>query len=134
MKQFLVALLFSALILSSSCQSGIARCTYHSYSASTPLTNVACSDGQNGIMNWGYKDLSPMFPFVTAWQDAGWNSPKCGICMKISYRNAFIYVTVVDQCGKSDRAGTSHFDISKEAFVTLFGQEGLNKGTMEGTF
>ena len=115
-------------------QSGVARCTYHLYQPSTPLTNVACSDGANGIINWGYKDLSYMFPYVTAWQDTAWNSPKCGTCFKITYHTNVIYVTVIDQCGKSDKAGTSHFDLSKEAFILLFGQEGIQKGTMEGNF
>lgn len=133
MKDITILIVLTFLI-GSNCQSGIARCTYHSYQASTPLTNVACSDGQNGIINWGYKDLSPMFPYVTAWQEAGWNSPKCGLCMNITSKTATVFVTIVDQCGKSDRAGTSHFDISKEAFVALFGQEGLNKGTMEGNY
>ena len=115
-------------------QSGVARCTYHLYAPSTSLGSVACSDGDNGIMKWGYKDLSLMFPYVTAWQDVAWNSPKCGTCFKVTYLTKTIYVTVVDQCGKSEKAGTSHFDLSKEAFVELFGQEGIQKGTMEGHF
>ena len=54
-----------------------------------------------------------MFPYVTAWQDTTWNSPKCGLCFKITYKTNIAYVTVVDQCGKSDKANTSHFDLSK---------------------
>lgn len=115
-------------------QSGIARCTYHLYAPSTPLTSVACSDGANGIIKWGYKDLSPMYPYVTAWQEAAWNSPKCGDCIQITYRDKVVHVTVIDQCGHSDRAGTSHFDLAKDAFVALFGQDGINKGTMEANF
>lgn len=127
-------LLFLALAGYTLSQSGVARCTYHLYAPSTPLTSVACSDGANGIIKWGYKDLSPMFPYVTAWQEAAWNSPKCGDCIQVSYKGQVIHVTVVDQCGKSDRAGTSHFDLAKEAFVALFGQEGIQKGTMEGNY
>lgn len=134
MKYLLISLILLALVQDSFSQSGVARCTYHLYQPSTPLTNVACSDGDNGIMRWGYKDLSQMFPYVSAWQDAAWNSPKCGDCMKITYQSKVIYVTVIDQCGKSDKANTSHFDLSKEAFIELFGQEGINKGTMEGNF
>jgi hypothetical protein len=74
-------LLFLALAGYTLSQSGVARCTYHLYAPSTPLTSVACSDGANGIIKWGYKDLSPMFPYVTAWQEAAWNSPKCGDCI-----------------------------------------------------
>jgi hypothetical protein len=127
-------LILFCLFISAFSQSGVARCTYHLYAASNSLSIVACSDGANGIMKWGYKDLSPMFPYVTAWQDTTWNSPKCGTCIKITYRTKKIYLTVVDQCGKSTKPGTSHFDLSKEAFVALFGQEGIQKGTMEANF
>lgn len=61
-------LVFLCLFSTSFAQSGIARCTYHLYQPSTPLTNVACSDGDHGIIKWGYKDLSAMFPYVSAWQ------------------------------------------------------------------
>ena len=50
--------------------------TYHLYQKTDSLTTVACSDGANGIMSWGYKDFSMMFPYVAAWQNAHWNSPQ----------------------------------------------------------
>ena len=106
-------------------------CTYHLYTASESLTTVACSDGKYGIMNWGYKDLSPMFPYVTAWQNAGWNNPNCGSCIKMNYKGKAIFITVVDQCGG---AGQSHFDISKEAYYQLFGDEGIRQGHMNADF
>lgn len=134
MSPILILISLSSLITCVLGQSGVARCTYHLYAPSTPLSSVACSDGANGIIAWGYKDLSAMFPYVSAWQDVAWNSPKCGTCFKITYKTTVIHVTVVDQCGKSDRTGTSHFDLSKEAFVALFGQQGLQKGTMQGNF
>lgn len=37
---------------------------------------------------------------------------------------------MIDQCGKSPQSGTSHFDISKEAYYELFGDEGIQKGHM----
>jgi hypothetical protein len=129
-----ILLVLFCLVVCAFSQSGVARCTYHLYEPSTSLSGVTCSDGANGILNWGYKDVSAMFPYVTAWQDVAWNSPKCGTCFKITHQTNTIYVTAVDQCGKSDKVGTSHFDLSKEAFVALFGQEGIQKGTMEGNF
>ncbi len=86
--------------------------TYHLYTKYDSLTTVACSDGANGIMRWGYKDLSLMFPYVTAWQSAGWNSTQCGNCAKIEWNGKFTYVTVIDQCGVIASA-YSHFDMSK---------------------
>lgn len=129
-----ILLVLFCLVVCAFSQSGVARCTYHLYEPSTSLSGVTCSDGANGILNWGYKDVSAMFPYVTAWQDVAWNSPKCGTCFKITHQTNTIYVTVVDQCGKSDKVGTSHFDLSKEAFVALFGQDGIQKGTMEANF
>jgi hypothetical protein len=129
-----ILLVLFCLVVCAFSQSGVARCTYHLYEPSTSLSGVTCSDGANGILNWGYKDVSAMFPYFTAWQDVAWNSPKCGTCFKITHQTNTIYVTAVDQCGKSDKVGTSHFDLSKEAFVALFGQEGIQKGTMEGNF
>lgn len=95
--------------------------TYHLYQKFDSLTTVACSDGANGIMSWGYKDISNMFPYVTAWQPASWNSPQCGSCAKITWKGKFIYVTVIDQCGVINKA-YSHFDMSRESFTMLFGQ------------
>jgi hypothetical protein len=35
--------------------------TYHNYFAGEPLTDVACSDGRNGLMTrWGYSTIDPM--------------------------------------------------------------------------
>jgi hypothetical protein len=102
---FLLAILTLAM-------SDTAIVTYHLYKRTDLLTTVACSDGKNGIMNWGYKDLSMMFPYVTAWQSVTWNSPQCGSCAKITYKGRYVYVTVIDQCGVINPL-LSHFDMSK---------------------
>ncbi len=107
--------------------------TYHLYTKYDKLTTVSCSDGANGLMSWGYKDLSMMFPYVTAWQPASWNSPQCGSCVKIMWKGKYTYVTVIDQCGMINSA-YSHFDMSKQAFLGLFGQQGYAKGTMTANF
>ena len=67
------------------------------YSASTPLTDCSCSDGKNGLMTkFDYKDLSKMYPYVAAYNFAGWNSPNCGKCMKITHNSKSIYITAID--------------------------------------
>lgn len=104
-------LLFFFLLLSLTV-SDTAIVTYHLYSKYDSLTTVACSDGSYGLMSWGYKDISNMFPYVTAWQSAKWNSPQCGNCAKIMWKGKYSYVTVIDMCGVINSA-YSHFDMSK---------------------
>lgn len=98
-----------------------AYCTYHMYTSSTDLLGLTCSDGANGIIAWDYKDLNAMYPYVTAWQRVAWNSPQCGTCIKITSSTTSVYLTAVDQCGPSPKAGSDHFDISQDAFYELFG-------------
>lgn len=107
-----------------------AYCTYHLYYKTEPLTTVACSDGAYGLIGWGYTNLEPMFPYVAAWNELSWNNPKCGTCIALSYGNKTIHITALDQCGAGQNGTTTHFDISKEAFTEIFGQEGINKGSM----
>ena len=66
-----------------------AYCTYNLYKSNTPLTNVACSDEKTGLITRiHYTDLRQMFPFVTAWDRATWNSPNCGACIKVTNKRA----------------------------------------------
>ncbi|KAJ3048920.1 hypothetical protein HK097_010076 [Rhizophlyctis rosea] len=45
---------------------------------STPLTSVACSNGENGLKSKGYTTLSevPSFPYLAASPFADWNSTE----------------------------------------------------------
>ncbi len=110
-----------------------AYCSYHLYTASDSLTSVACSDGVNGLITkLHYKDLSPLFPYVTAWDQVRWNSPNCGTCIEVTNknnRNKKVYLTVIDQCGGNmGRNSDTHFDISREAYYELFGDKGIIDG------
>jgi len=105
-------LLIVLLLFTTQVYSDTAIVTYHLYTQNDKLTTVSCSDGANGLMSWGYNDLSQMFPYVTAWQPASWNSPQCGSCIKIDWNGKYTYVTVIDQCGMINSA-YSHFDMSK---------------------
>jgi hypothetical protein len=113
------------------CEEGVSGfTTYHLYQSSTPITSVACSDGINGLMTrWKISDLSTIFPYVAAWNKISWNSPKCGTCFELTDYNTKkrIYVIGIDQCGPENKYD-SHFEISQEAFVKLFGQPGIRDG------
>jgi len=113
-----------------------AYCTYHLYNAGDSLTTVACSDGANGIMTkFGYSTLSPMYPYVTAFSGATWNSPNCGRCVKVtSSRGNSVYLTVIDQCGGPPGGYDAHFDIAPPAFRELFGDAGVNAGVQSANW
>jgi hypothetical protein len=54
------------------------------------LSNVACSDGPNGLMTHGFTTFGslPKFPYIGgAAAVAGWNSPNCGTCWNLTYTN-----------------------------------------------
>ena len=111
-------------------QAGTAYCTYHIYSANEPLTRVACSDGAHGLIGWGYNTLQPMFPYVAAWDQLRWNDTKCGTCIALTFNRRTIYFTALDQCGRGIPGTDTHFDISREAFYEIFGDVGIQRGSM----
>jgi len=116
---------------------GTAYCTYHLYSAGQSLNTVSCSDGIHGLVTrWGYTNLDPMFPYVSAWDKIAWNSPSCGSCIRLRNvaNNNMISITAIDQCGPPPPPAQSHFDISKEAFTILFGNDGINAGHGNATW
>ncbi|KAJ3390555.1 hypothetical protein HDU92_000394 [Lobulomyces angularis] len=108
-----------------------AYCTYHSYSPQTPISNVACSDGNNGLVAKLsldlHGDISSLYPYVTAFSGTSWNSPKCGQCMKLTSTINTVYLTIIDACGALSN-NKNHFDIAPPAFYELFGPEGVSNG------
>eukprot|EP01062_Namystynia_karyoxenos_P026540 TRINITY_DN20591_c0_g1_i1.p1 TRINITY_DN20591_c0_g1~~TRINITY_DN20591_c0_g1_i1.p1 ORF type:complete len:367 (+),score=80.58 TRINITY_DN20591_c0_g1_i1:96-1196(+) len=106
-------------------------CTYHMYNPGDGLTSVACSDGKNGLMTrFGYTTVQPMYPYITAFDEASWDSPKCGMCACMSDKasgNA-VCLTVIDQCGPPGANGDNHFDIAPPAYGELFGATGTRDG------
>jgi hypothetical protein len=108
---------------------GTAYGTYHLYNSNDPITTVACSDGANGLeTRWGYTDLSPMFPYVAAWDQISWNSPNCGTCILLNTSTTSIFLTAIDSCGAPPGGYDTHLDIAQPAFVKLFGQAGIDEG------
>jgi len=119
------------LLCASLAHAGSGYCTYHNYNAGDSLTGVACSDGANGIMTkFKYTNLSPMFPYVTAFSGATWNSPNCGECVKLTDKvtGNTVFLTVIDQCGGPPGGFDAHFDIAPPAFDQLFGPAGKQAG------
>ena len=123
-----LVIVLALLVLGS--QAGKAYCTYHLYYAAEPLTTVACSDGSHGLISWGYTNLQPMFPYVAAWDQLKWNDAKCGTCIALTFNGKTIHFTALDECGSGVPGTDTHFDISKEAFYEIFGDVGIQKGSM----
>jgi hypothetical protein len=71
-----------------------------------------------------------MYPYVTAFSGATWNSPNCGRCVKVTNRakGNSVFLTVIDQCGPPPGGFDAHFDIAPPAFRELFGDAGVNAG------
>jgi hypothetical protein len=74
---------------------------------SQSLNAVACSNGENGLETQGFTTFKslPSFPYIGgASAVAGWNSPNCGTCWKLTYTNSegkkkSINVLAVDHAG-----------------------------------
>ncbi|KAI9353024.1 rasp f 13 [Zopfochytrium polystomum] len=70
---------------------------YYNRSSTLLLTAVACSNGSNGLLKKGYTDIRSLPGYAAAAPYLGtWNSPKCGQCYKLSYKDKFVYVIAVD--------------------------------------
>jgi len=91
------------------------------------LNGVACSDGANGMQKHGFWKLGdlPTFPMIGSVSAiAGWNSPNCGTCWKITYGGKSVTVLAIDHCA----AG---FDLSIEAMNVLTGNRANELGRIE---
>eukprot|EP01126_Amoeba_proteus_P026417 TRINITY_DN2615_c0_g1_i1.p1 TRINITY_DN2615_c0_g1~~TRINITY_DN2615_c0_g1_i1.p1 ORF type:complete len:580 (+),score=68.60 TRINITY_DN2615_c0_g1_i1:35-1774(+) len=110
--------------------------TYHMYTPGQSLGTVACSDGANGLMTkTGLSTISKWYPYVTAYSGTSWNTPTCGQCVSLQDHNTgnTVSVTIIDGCGNI--AGyTDHFDLAQDAFVQLFGSQGINAGHGTASF
>ena len=83
----------------------------------TSLNDVACSNGDNGLVTKGFPTFGslPSFPFMGGVSAVkGWNSPECGSCWELTYSGTgnTIYVTAVDTISDG-------FDISLTAMNVL---------------
>lgn len=102
--------------------------SYDNGSLST--SNVACSDGINGLSTKGYATLGalPKFPFVGASsQVSGWNSDKCGKCYSVTYGPTTINIIAVDR-------SVDGFVLSKAAMDALTGGQAAALGRVTATW
>ncbi|KAI0028814.1 Sm1 [Vararia minispora EC-137] len=94
------------------------------------LDTVACSNGPNGIeTRYGYKKFGdlPTFPNIGAASAiAGYNSPACGSCWKLTYGSKSIIVTAIDHAGTG-------FNIAEAAMNTLTGGHAVEFGVVNVT-
>ncbi|EAQ86110.1 hypothetical protein CHGG_07363 [Chaetomium globosum CBS 148.51] len=82
--------------------------------ADRSLTEVACSDGTNGLMwkyNWKVLGDVTGFPNIGGSDSIpGWNSPNCGTCWSVSYNGNTIHVVAVDHAGAGLNLGLNAFN------------------------
>jgi len=88
---------------------------------SVPLTNLACSDGPNGLITrFGWQTLGdiPSYPNIGAVDAiAGWNSPSCGSCWQVTYTDGNGVAHTENILGV-DPAGTG-FNVAQQAMDEL---------------
>ncbi|KAG5349491.1 hypothetical protein C0989_003473 [Termitomyces sp. Mn162] len=103
--------------------------------ASRSLTDLACSDGANGLMTAGFTTLGslPGFPSVGGTDNvAGWNSPQCGTCWKLTYTDGkgvtrSINVLAVDHADAGWNIATQAMDMLTDGLAVQIGR--INNAT-----
>ncbi|KAG2037825.1 Cerato-platanin [Suillus americanus] len=98
----------------------------------TSLSNVACSNGANGLLTKGYTTFGslPSFPNIGGIPNLTWNSVLCGTCWNLKYTtptgtHESIYITAVD--------AAYTFNLSLEAFNELTDDTGVAAGKVTAT-
>ncbi|KAG0701399.1 Cerato-platanin [Suillus ampliporus] len=108
--------------------------TYDAFydNSATSLSQVACSNGVNGLLTKGYTTFGslPSFPDIGGIPGLTWNSTLCGTCWHLEYTTPSgtyesIYVTAVD--------AAYTFNLSEEAFNTLTDNTGVASGKVAAT-
>ncbi|KAF4449178.1 putative SnodProt1 precursor [Fusarium austroafricanum] len=94
------------------------------------LDVVSCSDGKNGLetrYGWKTQGQIPKFPYIGGAQAvAGWNSPNCGTCWKLTYKGKSINVLAIDHAA-------SGFNISPTAMNALTNGQAIKLGRVDAT-
>ncbi|KAG2037829.1 Cerato-platanin-domain-containing protein [Suillus americanus] len=93
----------------------------------TSLSEVACSDGANGLLTKGYTTFGslPSFPNIGGIPGLTWNSALCGTCWNLQYftstgTHESINITAVD--------AADTFNLSLEAFDEFTDDTGVAAG------
>jgi hypothetical protein len=108
--------------------------TYDNFydNSATSLSQVACSNGANGLLTKGYTTFGslPSFPNIGGIPNLTWNSALCGTCWNLQYTtptgtHESIYITAVD--------AAYTFNLSLEAFNKLTDNTGVAAGKVSAT-
>lgn len=98
------------------------------------LKTVSCSDGTNGLITQGYSTFNslPGFPLIGGAPTVkGWNSPNCGKCYQLHYKNGkadeTINVLAVD-------SGPGGFNLGLKAMNQLTKGNAEQLGRIQGTY
>ncbi|KAH9842502.1 Cerato-platanin [Rhodofomes roseus] len=96
---------------------------------SESLNYVACSDGPNGLEQYGYTTLStlPNFPNIGGAQVVtGFGSAECGTCWQLAYDSYTINVLAIDSTANG-------FNIALEAMNNLTNGQAVFLGRVNAT-
>lgn len=96
------------------------------------LTNVACSDGTNGLITRGFTTFGslPKFPHIGAAAAVeGWNSANCGTCWELTYTNAQGVAKSINMLA-IDHAGDG-FNVAMAAMSELTGGQATQLGRVD---
>ncbi|KAL0059399.1 hypothetical protein AAF712_013840 [Marasmius tenuissimus] len=99
------------------------------------LTEVACSDGANGLITKGFTTYGslPNFPNIgAAAAVTGWNSTGCGTCWEVTFTNSTgakksLNITAIDV------AGPGTFNVAQAAMNNLIGGNAAQVGRVAVT-
>ncbi|KIJ16027.1 hypothetical protein PAXINDRAFT_113779 [Paxillus involutus ATCC 200175] len=126
---FILALASALHVLAQTTQTTLSYDTNYD-NANLSLSQVACSDGPNGLETKNYTTLGslPGFPFVGgAFTVAGWNSPQCGTCYAVTYGAVTINVLAVD-------VSKTGFTISQAGMNALTNNQAAALGRVNVTY
>ncbi|KAG5639173.1 hypothetical protein H0H81_006077 [Sphagnurus paluster] len=99
--------------------------------ATASLDTVACSDGSHGLKTCGFTTFGslPTFPYIGGTEAiAGWNSPNCGTCYRLTYSNKTSGVKKSVNVLAVDRT-VPGFNVALEAMQVLLGPGAADIGT-----
>jgi hypothetical protein len=96
--------------------------------AERSLTEVACSDGVNGLIwkyGWQTQGEVQGFPYIGGSDSIPeWNSPNCGSCWSATFNGKTIHVIALDRAA-------SGLNIGLTAFNDLTGGHGTDLGQVD---
>ena len=98
------------------------------------LKTVSCSDGTNGLITQGYSTFNslPGFPLIGGAPTVNsWNSPNCGKCYQLHYKNGNVDKTINMLAVDSAPGG---FNLGLEAMNRLTKGNAEQLGRIQGTY